>query len=234
LICARGVAKVYENGNQALQDINLKITAGELVYVLGASGAGKTTLLKLLLGMEKPTAGGLEVAGISLVKPQAKDIRHLRRLTGAVFQDFKLIPGRTALENVALSLRVLGVPWSENRQKSMAALAEVGLTDKAGNLVQTLSWGERQRVALARAVVREPRLLLADEPTGNLDAASVGFVADVLARAGDKGITRVVATHDSRLLERLQGRVLVLKQGCLQEVAGNGWEQTACGDKGGE
>jgi len=222
LIHARGVAKVYENGTQALQEIDLQVAAGELVYVVGASGAGKTTLLKLLLGMEKPTAGELEVAGISLGKAQAEDIRRLRRLTGAVFQDFKLIPGRTALENVALSLRVLGVPWSENRQRSLAVLEEVGLADRVGSMVQTLSWGERQRVALARAVVREPRLLLADEPTGNLDATSVGFVAAVLARAGEKGITRVVATHDTRLLEMLPGRVLLLEGGRLHQVAGAG------------
>ncbi|HHY37063.1 MAG TPA: ATP-binding cassette domain-containing protein [Firmicutes bacterium] len=222
MIHARGVAKVYENGTQALQEIDLQVAAGELVYVVGASGAGKTTLLKLLLGMEKPTAGELEVAGISLGKAQAEDIRRLRRLTGAVFQDFKLIPGRTALENVALSLRVLGVPWSENRQRSLAVLEEVGLADRVGSMVQTLSWGERQRVALARAVVREPRLLLADEPTGNLDATSVGFVAAVLARAGEKGITRVVATHDTRLLEMLPGRVLLLEGGRLHQVAGAG------------
>lgn len=224
MIHARGVAKVYENGTQALQEVNLEVAEGELVYVLGASGAGKTTLLKLLLGMERLTAGELEVAGISLAKAQAPDIRRLRRITGSVFQDFKLIPGRTALENVALSLRVLGVPWSENRQRSLAVLEEVGLTDRVGSLVQTLSWGERQRVALARAVVREPRLLLADEPTGNLDTVSVGYVAAVLARAGEKGITRVVATHDTRLLDRLPGRVLQLEQGRLREVVGKEWE----------
>ena len=124
-----------------MQEVNLEVAEGELVYVLGASGAGKTTLLKLLLGMERLTAGELEVAGISLAKAQAPDIRRLRRITGSVFQDFKLIPGRTALENVALSLRVLGVPWSENRQRSLAVLEEVGLTDRVGSLVQTLSWG---------------------------------------------------------------------------------------------
>ena len=232
MIIAQGVAKVYDNGTQALRNINLTVKQGEVVFILGESGAGKTTFLKLLLGMEKPTAGELIVAGTSLIKPRAGDIRRLRRLTGAVFQDFKLILGRTARENVALSLRILGIGWSDNRRRSKAALAAVGLADKGDNLVETLSWGERQRVALARAVVREPRLLLADEPTGNLDAASVGYVAQMLALAVKGGATLVVATHDSRLIERLPGRVLVLEQGSLKEAPVTGREQAACGQGG--
>lgn len=226
------MAKVYDNGTQALKNVNLTVSPGDVVYILGESGAGKTTFLKLLLGMEKPTAGELIVAGTSLTKPRVDDIRRLRRLIGVVFQDFKLILGRTALENVALSLRILGVNWSDNRKQSEAALAALGLTDKVDNLVETLSWGERQRVALARAAVRNPRLLLADEPTGNLDAISVGYVAQALALAAEGGATLLVATHDSRLIERLPGRVLVLEKGSLKEAPLTRRGQAACGDGG--
>lgn len=230
MITALGISKIYDNGTQALRNINLTVNQGEVVYIAGESGAGKTTFLKLLLGMEKPTAGELVVAGTSLIKPKAEDIRRLRRLTGAVFQDFKLILGRTALENVALSLRVLGTNWPDNKRQSEAALAALGLADKMDSLAATLSWGERQRVALARAVVRAPRLLLADEPTGNLDAVSVGFVAQILALAVEGGATLLVATHDSRLIGRLPGRVLTLEKGSLKEAPFTGGGQAACGD----
>lgn len=232
MLTARKVAKTYENGTQALRDINLTVNRGEVVYILGESGAGKTTFLKLLLGMEKPTAGELVLAGISLINPRPEEIRRLRRRTGAVFQDFKLILGRTARENVALSLRILGVGWATNKKQSEAALAAVGLADKMDNLVGTLSWGERQRVALARAVVRKPQLLLADEPTGNLDEVSVGYVAQMLTLAVEGGSTLIVATHDSRLIERLPGRILVLKEGSLTKEPASLRGQTACCDGG--
>lgn len=231
MIRAEQVEKVYENGTPALRDINLTIQPGEFVFLVGESGAGKTTLLKLLLGMETITGGRLTVNGLSLREATPGQIRQLRREIGGVFQDFKLIPGRTALENVAISLRVLGVSNRFLSDKALAALSEVGLAEKAGCLIDSLSWGERQRVAFARAVAREPLLLIADEPTGNLDAGTATLIDGVLQRAHGKGATVVVVTHDMRMVQDLQKRVIVLSRGRI--VSDSAWPAKQAAVSGG-
>jgi cell division transport system ATP-binding protein len=181
MIEARGVSLRYPDQTLALKNINLQVQSGELIFVTGPSGSGKTSLLKLLLGMEYPTSGYLEVMGQPVDLTQARAIRKLRRSIGPVFQEFKLFNGRTALENVMIGQRFLDIPPSALKENSLDALKKVGLEHKAQSLVENLSWGEHQRVAIARAVAGKPLLILADEPTGNLDKENALNILDLLA-----------------------------------------------------
>jgi len=210
------VSKSYD-GAAALSGISLEIEKGELVFLAGPSGAGKSTLLRLIMSAEPPTEGQIVIAGRNVARIRRRAIPYIRRNIGVVFQDFQLIPNRTALENVAVSLEVLGTPAREVREKAAEVLEQVGLGQKLHALPERLSGGEQQRVAIARAVIGEPAILLADEPTGNLDPDLTIEVMELLAGLSERGTTVVVATHDRSILERFPRRVIRLAAGRIVE-----------------
>jgi cell division transport system ATP-binding protein len=201
MIEAKGVFLQYPEGTMALNDISLQIKPGELVYITGPSGSGKTSLLKLLMGVEYPTAGTLSVLGQAMSKGQDKAIRRLRRSIGPVFQEFRLVKGRTALENVIQGMRFLDIPNGRMKEFACSTLAKVGLQGKADALVEHLSWGECQRVAIARAVARKPELIIADEPTGNLDKDNAMKILELLKALKDDRTTVIITTHATHLIE---------------------------------
>ncbi len=207
------VTKEYPGDGPALQDVSLEIDKGEFVFLTGASGAGKSTLLKLIFCEETATSGQLLLFGKNVAKIRASAIPFVRRHIGVVFQDFKLLPRRTVAENVALPLDVRGLADKEIRKKVKGLLRSVGLEHRGDKFPPSLSGGEQQRVAVARALAAEPALVLADEPTGNLDPDRTLEVMDLLHGANARGTTVVVATHDRSLLERYKRRVVVLERG---------------------
>jgi cell division transport system ATP-binding protein len=209
------VSKEYPGDSAALQDVSLEIDKGEFVFLTGASGAGKSTLLKLIFCEEDATAGQLLLFGKNVAKIRASAIPFVRRNIGVVFQDFKLLPRRTVAENVALPLEVRAIAEKEVRRKVRMLLRSVGLEYRADKFPPSLSGGEQQRVAVARALAADPALLLADEPTGNLDPERTLEVMDLLYAANARGTTVVVATHDRTLIERYKKRVIVLERGRL-------------------
>jgi len=209
------VTKEYPGDGPALQDVSLEIEKGEFVFLTGASGAGKSTLLKLIFCEEAATSGQLLIFGKNVAKIRPSAIPFVRRNIGVVFQDFKLLSQRTVAENVALPLEVRGLADKEIRRKVKGLLRSVGLEHRGDKFPPSLSGGEQQRVAVARALVAEPALLLADEPTGNLDPDRTLEVMDLLYGANARGTTVVVATHDRTLLERYKKRVVVLERGRL-------------------
>jgi len=201
--------------HDALVDVNLHIPKGDFVYITGPSGAGKTTLLKLLYGAEHPTSGKLLVGGIDASKLSDRQLPHLRRNIGVVFQDFKLIPNRTVADNVGLALEVLGMDRNDISRRIRAVLNTVGLRGRENSLPTDLSGGEQQRVAVARAIVNDPAILLADEPTGNLDGAMAVEVMEILLAVNLRGTTVMVATHDTGLMNRFPNRKLRFENGRL-------------------
>jgi cell division transport system ATP-binding protein len=209
------VSKVYPPRFPALTDLSLAIEAGEFILLTGPSGAGKTTLLRLVLGAEAPTAGQVVIGGRNLARLGRAGIAALRRKTGMVFQDAKLLAGLPVLDNVALPAEAAGDPSREARRKAFALLRDLGLKDLVRRYPRSLSGGEQQRVALARALVNEPALLLADEPTGNLDEESASRVVELMSRAHGAGATVVLATHDPHLLRTVAGRQIILRAGRL-------------------
>ena len=211
------VSKSYSAGTFALRDVSVEVKKGELVFLTGPSGAGKTTLMKLLFAAERPSEGQILVLGRNVARIGERGIPRLRRRVGVVFQDFKLIPTRTAEENVAVALEVIGKSPREVRGKSFAMLKRVGLQHRRHHRPAALSGGEQQRVALARALVNDPAILLADEPTGNLDAALTLEIMDLIAAAAARGTTVLVASHDAALVKRYARRVLRLEGGQLVE-----------------
>jgi cell division transport system ATP-binding protein len=215
MIRAESVSKRYPHGTTALHDVSFEVGRGDFVFITGPSGAGKSTLLRLLLRQEVPDEGRLEVAGRDLGKLRASRVPELRRLIGFVFQDFKLIRRKTALENVAYVLNVAGLPVAEQRRRAYLALKGVGLQHRIGVLPDALSGGEQQRVAIARAVVNEPELLLADEPTGNLDPDLSVEIMRLFREINARGTTVVVATHDREMVRRMQRRTIVIDRGRL-------------------
>lgn len=190
----------------ALRDVTLQVAKGEFCYVTGPSGAGKTTFLKMIYGATRPTEGKLLVSGVDVSKIPDRRLHLLRRNIGVVFQDFKLIPQRTLTENVGLALEVIGTPREQIRRKSRAVLSVVGLQNRGDEYPETLSGGEQQRVAVARAIVNDPAILLADEPTGNLDGAMAIEVMEILQAINLRGTTVLVATHDTALMNRFPYR----------------------------
>ena len=213
-----GVSKVYAGGVSALREISLEVARGEFVFIMGPSGAGKTTLLRMMLRQEAPTTGRIEVLGRDVGALPARRIPELRRSIGVVFQDFKLIRRKSALENVAYVLNVAGLPPSEQRRRAYGALKGVGLHHRIHVLPPALSGGEQQRVAIARAVVNEPLLLLADEPTGNLDPDLAVEIMRLFREINARGTTIVVATHDRELVRRMQRRAIVLEGGRVADA----------------
>ena len=207
------VVKRWSHDPSVLDDVTLQVEKGEFVWLTGPSGAGKTTLLRLLFGAEEPTSGQVIVGGRNVNRLSAGGVPRLRRKIGVVFQDFKLLPNRTALENVGYALEVLGAPDAQIRERARKRLAQVGLAEKAVSLPVRMSGGEQQRVAIARALVNEPAILLADEPTGNLDASLTDSILQLLFDANARGATVVVATHDRGLLSRYHRRAIQLHHG---------------------
>ena len=213
------VYKSYR-GQPALTDLSLDIGKGEFIFLTGPSGAGKTTLLKLIFCAERAHRGQILVSGRNITKIRESAIPYLRRNVGVVFQDFKLLANATVSENIAVTLEVLGLPRFEVRRRVLAMLKAVGLEHKADSLPPRLSGGEQQRVAIARALVNDPAILLADEPTGNLDADLTVDIMQLLHDANARGTTVLVATHDQNLLTRYNRRTLVLADGRISEDHG--------------
>jgi cell division transport system ATP-binding protein len=209
------VTKEYPGEPPALSDVTLHVTKGEFVFLTGPSGAGKSTLLRLIFCAEAPTSGQLLLFGRNVARVSPGEIPWVRRHIGVVFQDFKLLPERTIGENVALPLEVRSLPRPEIRLRVQRLLRSVGLEHRADKFPPSLSGGEQQRVAVARALAADPALLLADEPTGNLDADRTLEVMELLAAANARGTTVVIATHDRSLLQRYTRRVVALERGRL-------------------
>ncbi|MFI5101695.1 MAG: cell division ATP-binding protein FtsE [Actinomycetes bacterium] len=222
VVTLRGVGKVYPNGKAALHDVDLSLGEGEFVFLVGPSGAGKSTLLKLLIRDELPTTGEVILDGRDLARVRRRKVPELRRKIGIVFQDFKLLPARSVRENVAFALEVTGTPRGRIRPAVDRALAVVGLGAQADQLPTTLSGGEQQRTAIARALVHEPRLIIADEPTGNLDPLISWEIIQLLLRINELGVTVLMATHNASVVTALRRRVVALEEGRVvrDEVGG--------------
>ena len=208
------VSKQYKNSNTpALDEINLNIAQGDFVFLVGQSGSGKSSLLRLLLKEEKPTSGTVTVDGINVAKLPNRKVPAFRRTMGIVFQDFRLLPGKTVFDNVAFGMEVIGKSKKEIQQRIPAILDLVGLDEKAHRLPSELSGGEQQRVALARAFVNKPKLLLADEPTGNLDPSTSVGIMKLLDRINRTGTTIVMATHDVAIVDQMRKRIVQMENG---------------------
>lgn len=207
------VSKSYTRRGPALERISLHVEAKEFVIIVGPSGAGKSTLFKLLTREEKPTSGKIIVGGMDYERLRDKDIPLLRRKIGVVFQDFKLLPNKTVFENVAFALEIAALPASEIKHTVPKVLEIVGLTGKGKNYPMELSGGERQRVAIARAIVRQPKILIADEPTGNLDPKHAWDVIKVLEKVNKYGTTVLLTTHNQEIVNALKRRVVTIKDG---------------------
>ena len=223
MIRLRGVSKLYDTGPirvPALADVSFEVAKGEFAVLHGPSGAGKTTLLRLLYRAELPSEGDLEVAGMDVATLPRNQIPRLRRSIGIVFQDAKLLDGRTVFENVAFVLRVLGTPRDDVVPRAFGALKAVGLSSRALAYPTQLSQGEAQRASLARAIVKSPALLLADEPTGNLDEVMAAEILDLLKDIWSRGTTVLLATHQAELAGRLRRRTLTLQGGRLVKDEG--------------
>ena len=214
LITLNGVNKKYKNGVTAVYDMDLKIKKGEFVFIIGSSGSGKSTLIKMLYREEKPTKGEIMVGGINVAKLRNSRVYKLRRRLGIVFQDYRLLPKLTAYENVAFAMEAIGAKSSEIRIKTLRALELVGLKGKLRDYPDQLSGGEQQRVAIARAIVNDPKLILCDEPTGNLDPEMSVEIVKVLDQINKTtGATLIMATHDEKIVNKFKKRVVVIKEG---------------------
>jgi cell division transport system ATP-binding protein len=219
------VTKAYPGDAPALDDVSLQVEKGEFVFLTGRSGAGKSTLLRLLFGAEKATSGQVMVDGQNVAHLDRRSVAHLRRRIGVVFQDFKLLPRRTVFDNVSLAQQVVGTDPREIKRKAALLLRYVGLGERAHMIPNRLSGGEQQRVAIARALAGDPSLLLADEPTGNLDAERAADIMELLAQVNARGTTVLVATHDRQMLARYANRrILVLERG---RIAADGLLESA-------
>ena len=214
LITLKNVYKQYKNGVNALNDFSIGIEKGEFVFVIGASGSGKSTFIKLLYREEKPTKGEVYVGGINVAKLKNRKVYKLRRKLGIVFQDYKLLTKMTVYENVAFALRIYGLKENEIRKKTLKALEQVGLKEKYKSFPNELSGGEQQRVSIARAIVNNPKVLICDEPTGNLDPDTSMEVMKVIEEINKElGTTIIMATHDREIVNKLKKRVIVISKG---------------------
>ena len=207
------VSKQYPGGHEALKEVRFRLDQGEMAFVLGHSGAGKSTLFKLITLMERPTSGRILVDNRQLNRMRERQIPKLRREIGVIFQDHKLLYDRTVFDNVALPLIVIGMADDDIKKRVRAALGKVGLSGKERAMPETLSGGEQQRVGIARAVINRPNILLADEPTGNLDTELSREIIDIFSEFNRVGVTVLIATHDLQQVERLDKRTIQLSQG---------------------
>ena len=208
----KNVEKTYKNGVNAVYDMNLDIKKGEFVFVIGASGSGKSTLIKMLYREERPTKGEIFVGGVNVAKVKNNKVYKLRRKIGIVFQDYKLLPKLTVYENVAFALEIYGLPTLEIKKKVLKALDLVGLKQRTKSYPNQLSGGEQQRVAIARAIVNSPKLLICDEPTGNLDPDTSLEVMKVIEKINDLGTTVVMATHDREMVNKIKKIFVLLEK----------------------
>ena len=218
----RDVSVVYSGGVDALHNVNLKINDGDFAFVVGPSGAGKSTMIKLILKEINPSSGTVFVNGYHLGKLKQRQVPALRRTIGFVFQDFRLIPSMTVYENIAFVLRVIDAPTSYNKKRVAYVIDLVGLQDKAKNYPNELSGGEMQRVAIARALVNDPQLIIADEPTGNIDPELSYEIVDLLREINECGTTILMVTHEHSLVRYFGGRIITIQQGRIvfDEVVG--------------
>lgn len=215
MITFKNVKKVYDNGTVALDTINMEVKDGEFVFIVGHSGAGKTTLMKLLLREEKPTSGTIIVGDHNLSRLSALRVPYYRRELGVVFQDFRLFPNKTVYENVAFAMRVVGTPAKIIKRRVPAILDTVNLTGKLDCFPKQLSGGEQQRVALARALANNPKIIIADEPTGNIDPQMSLEIMNLLVKINKLGKTVIVVTHEQKLVDYYKRRVISLEGGKL-------------------
>ena len=208
-----GVSKTYLTGTHALEDVNIRINSGEFVFIVGSSGAGKSTFMKLIMREEKANTGKISVNGFDLTNMRRSQIPLLRRTMGIVFQDFRLIPTMNVYDNVAFAMHVVGASSNQIRRTVTSALSKVGLGHKARSMPNELSGGEQQRVGLARALVNSPRLIIADEPTGNVDPNMSYEIVSLLTEINRRGTTVLMVTHDHNLVRDFRHRVIMLDKG---------------------
>ena len=207
------VSKIYPGGSVALQDINVRIEQGEFVFIVGPSGAGKSTFFKMLFREVLPSSGKVIVNGHDLVKMTDKEIPYFRRQLGIVFQDYRLLPDRTVYDNVAFAMQVIETPYRKIKRRVNDVLDLVGLRKRAHAYPTELSGGEQQRIAIARAIVNDPILLIADEPTGNLDPETSWEIMDIFREVNKSGTTIVMATHDREIVDEMEKRVIAIEHG---------------------
>ncbi len=222
MIAFQDVSKIYNSGSAALEEINLKINPNEFVSLVGKSGAGKSTLIKLLIGEEKPTKGRVLFGSYEVNKLKMREMPAFRRHIGVIFQDFRLLTGKTAYENIAFALEVAGQPQSEIDDLVPQALDMVGLDQKSGNFPHELSGGEKQRVAIARAMIHRPDVIIADEPTGNLDPINTWEILKILLKINSLGTTVILATHNKDIINTLGKRVISVDNGKIIRDEENG------------
>jgi len=209
------VSKTYPSGSVALRDVNIHIQPGEFVFVVGPSGAGKSTFIKMLFREVIPTTGNIYVNGVDLLELKEKEIPYLRRQLGIIFQDYRLLPDRTVYDNVAFAMQVIETPYRKIKRRVMSVLDLVGLRKRANSYPTELSGGEQQRVAIARAIVNDPLLVIADEPTGNLDPETSWDIMRILSEINESGTTIVMATHDKEIVDNMEKRVIAIEKGSI-------------------
>ncbi len=227
MIDMKDISKVYENGAMALDHINVHIDKGEFVFIVGASGAGKSTFIRMLFREVLPSSGSLVVNGQDVVHMEHSDVPYLRRGLGVIFQDYRLLPDKTVAENVAFAMQVIESPRRKIQHSVNAVLDIVGLRDKYKCFPSQLSGGEQQRVAIARAIVNHPALVIADEPTGNLDPDTSWDIMDIFKRINADGTTIVMATHDKGIVDAMKRRVIAIEDGHIvrdEAQGGYGYE----------
>ncbi len=227
MIHMRDVTKVYDNGTTALNHVNVDIEKGEFVFVVGPSGAGKSTFIRMLLRETLPTSGSLIVNGRDVVNMREKEVPYLRRGLGVIFQDYRLLPDKTVFENIAFAMQVIEAPRRLMQRSVNSVLDVVGLRSKYKSFPSQLSGGEQQRVAIARAIVNDPAIVIADEPTGNLDPETSWGIMDIFKRINEAGTTIVMATHDQSIVDTMRQRVIAIEDGRIsrdERHGGYGYE----------
>lgn len=213
MLIMNDVSKIYPGGSVALQDVNVHIEPGEFVFVVGPSGAGKSTFIKMLFREVLPTTGSIFVNGTDILSLTSKEIPYMRRQLGIIFQDYRLLPDRTVYENVAFAMQVIETPHRKIKRQVLNVLDLVGLRHRCNAYPNELSGGEQQRIAIARAIVNDPILVIADEPTGNLDPETSWDIMDIFKEINDTGTTIVMATHDKEVVDEMSMRVIAIENG---------------------
>lgn len=222
MLVMENISKVYPGGSVALQDVNVHIEPGEFVFLVGPSGAGKSTFIKLLFREVLPTEGSIYVDGIDLLNLKHDEIPYMRRKLGIIFQDYRLLPDRTVYENVAFAMEVIETPRRKIKRTVLNVLDLVGLRSRANSYPNELSGGEQQRIAIARAIVNNPRLVIADEPTGNLDPETSWEIMQIFKEINETGTTIIMATHDKDIVDAMGKRVIAIEKGNIVRDEANG------------